>query len=220
MTNMVIWHIRGDIMKMIDYQKLANDDISNSTSTLNVHDHLKGKSVEDLRVLCDQDRLPFGVCILNVTGELNVGTIVRNALLTGARKVAIIGRRKYDKRGTVGSENYIDVERIDGFEDDGLTIDKDVFWSWIDDNDFAPVFCEQGGTLLPLVDWPKSIDQMAPRSPCLVFGNENRGVQDDILNDERGTIVSIPQRGVIRSYNVASASGIVMYSMTSGMKWL
>ncbi len=203
-----------------DYQELGNADISASISELNVHDHLKGKSVEELRALCDQDRSPFGVCILNITGELNVGTIVRNALLTGARKVAILGRRKYDKRGTVGSENYINVERIEALNEDGLTIDKDIFWTWIDDNNFMPIFCEHGGIPLTCVDWSEWIRDMSPRNPCLVFGNENRGVQDDILNDDRGHVVSIPQRGVIRSYNVASASGIVMYSMTEWMRWL
>ena len=202
-----------------DYQKLGNDDISASISELNVHDHLKGHSVEELRALCDQDRSPFGVCILNITGELNVGTIVRNALLTGAQKVAILGRRKYDKRGTVGSENYIDVERIDTLNKDGLTINVDMFWSWMKDNNFTPIFCEQGGIPLTMVDWTEWVSDMSPRNPCLVFGNENRGVQNDILNDERGYIVSIPQKGCIRSYNVASASGIVMYSMAENMRW-
>lgn len=203
-----------------DYQELGNADISAGISDLNVHDHLKDHSIEELRALCDQDRAPFGVCILNITGELNVGTIVRNALLTGARKVAILGRRKYDKRGTVGSENYIDVERIEALNGDGLTINKDIFWTWIDDNNFMPIFCEHGGIPLWCVDWSELIRDMGPRNPCLIFGNENRGVQDDILNDERGYIVSIPQKGCIRSYNVASASGIMMYSMIESMRWL
>lgn len=202
-----------------DYQKLGNADISASISDLNVHDHLKGLSIKELRDLCDKDRAPFGVCILNITGELNVGTIIRNALLTGARKVAIMGRRKYDKRGTVGSENYIDVERIEALNDDGLTINKDIFWTWIDDNNFMPIFCEHGGIPLTIVDWSEWVRDMSPRNLCLVFGNENRGVQDDILNDERGRIVSINQKGTIRSYNVASASAIVMHDLVTKMCW-
>lgn len=205
--------------KKIDYQKLGNEDVAASISHLNVHDHLKGISVEDLRDLCDKDRLPFAVCILNVTGELNVGTIVRNALLTGARQVAIIGRRKYDKRGTVGSQNYIEVERLDGLNDDGLTIDPDVFWGWMAKHGYRPIFVEQGGTLLNEIDWYNWVMSMRPLLPCLVFGNENRGVQDDLLYDRRGRIASIPQLGVIRSFNVASASAIVMYDMIRGMKW-
>ncbi len=205
----------------IDYQKLGNEDVAASLSSLNVHDHLKGKSVEELRELCDKDRLPFAVCILNVTGELNTGTIIRNALLTGAEKVALIGRRKYDKRGAVGSQNYIEIERIDALKEDGLTIDEEVFWDWLREGQgYKPFFVEQGGTPLSDIDWYNWVMSIQPLRPCLVFGNENRGIQDDILNDRRGRIVSIPQKGVIRSYNVASASGIVMYSMAAGMKWL
>lgn len=202
----------------IDYQALANADISESISNLNVHDHLKGYTVEELRDICYADRLPFGVCVLNVTGELNVGTIVRSALLTGANKVGIIGRRKYDKRGTVGSYNYIDVERVDGLNDDGLTINPDVFWGWMGANNFFPVFIEHGGMLLDDVDWDDVERPHMPCQPCLVFGNENRGVQDDLLNDDRGEIVSIEQRGVIRSFNVASAAAIVMYSLSTYME--
>lgn len=206
--------------KKIDYQKLGNDDVAAAISNLNVHNHLKGMSVKKLRELCDQDRLPFAVCILNVTGELNVGTIIRNALLSGAKQVAIIGRRKYDKRGTVGSQNYIEVERLDGLNDDGLTINPKIFWDWMGEHSYRPVFVEQGGTPLNKVDWWNWVLSMQPLHPCLVFGNENRGVQDDLLYDRRGRIVSIPQRGVIRSFNVASASAIVMYDMIRGMKWV
>lgn len=203
----------------IDYQKLGNDDISTSLSNLNVHDHLKGLSVAELRDLCDKDRKPFGVCILNVTGELNVGTIVRNALLTGARKVGIIGRRKYDKRGAVGSYNYIDVDRIEGLNEDGITINPDVFWTWMSDNNFRPLFVEQGGIMLKDIYWKEMFMRLQPLFPCLVFGNENRGVQDDILRDRRGHTISIEQLGVIRSYNVASASAIVLHHLSSDMKW-
>ena len=200
--------------KRVNYQELANNDISASISNLNVHDHLKGLSVEELRRLSDEDRKPFGVAILNVTGELNVGTIIRNAHLTGARKVAVLGRRKFDKRGTVGSENYVDVDRINALNEDGLTIDTNIFWAWMNDNNFSPIFCELGGTPLNDMDWTQKDDV------CLVFGNENRGVQDDLLNDGRSRIVSIEQRGVIRSFNVGTASGIIMYEMARSLGWL
>ena len=203
--------------EFIDYQEMANKDISASISNLNVHDELKGLSVPELRQICDKDRLPFGVCVLNITGELNVGTIIRNALLTGARKVGIIGRRKYDKRGTVGSYNYLDVDRVDGLNDDGITINTSVFWDWMKENNFFPVFIEHGGILLNNINWGDIEYNHMPYQPCLVFGNENRGIQEDLLNDNRGTIVSIAQRGVIRSFNVASASAIAMHSLSQSM---
>lgn len=206
-------------MTTIDYQKIANADISAGMSHMNVHDHLKQNTVEENRRLTELDRAPFGACVLNITGELNVGTIVRNALLTGAEKVGILGRRKSDSRGEVGSSNYIDVERIEGLNDDGLTVNPDIFWDWMDGNRFNPVFIEQGGCMLNDVNWELHCRAINPLRLCLVFGNENRGIQNDILHDDRGIIVSIEQLGAIRSYNVASAAAIVMHHLSSNMGW-
>jgi tRNA G18 (ribose-2'-O)-methylase SpoU len=92
---------------VVNYQEMANNDVAAALSHHNVLPEFKDMSVEDRRSFCDNDRLPFKVAILNITGELNVGTIIRNSLLMGAQEVLIIGRRRVDKRGTVGSENYI-----------------------------------------------------------------------------------------------------------------
>lgn len=205
-------------MSGTNYQTMANNDISASISHLNVHDHLKDLTVPELRAICDADRLPWMSCVLNVTGELNVGTIVRNSLLTGARRVLILGRRKYDKRGTVGSEHYVDVDRITAVESNGVDINPKIFWDHMDHYGAAPIFIEQGGTDLPNVFWNEWILEMGDRIPCLVFGNENRGVPENILQDA-DRIVSIPQKGVIRSYNVASAAAIVMYDMVTKAGW-
>jgi tRNA G18 (ribose-2'-O)-methylase SpoU len=206
------------MIKRVDYQELANADVMNGASSRNVHDNLKHHTVEELREINDSDRLPFGVAIVNVTGELNIGTIVRNALLTGAHKVGVIGRRKYDKRGTVGSEHYINVERIDALEDNGIDIRSDVFWQWMDDNCFYPVFVEQGGLMLNNVDWRRFVYIADPWQLCFVFGNENRGIPDYLLNDSHNHfVVSIEQRGVIRSFNVGSASAIVLHDFSSAI---
>lgn len=203
----------------IDYQQMANDDVSAGASHRNVHDNLKHLSVPELRALCDADRLPFAVCILNVTGELNTGSIVRSALLTGAERCFVFGRRRIDKRGCVGSENYVQVDRIDGLLDDGLTIDDVKFWDLMVGHNYFPVCCEQGGTPLSQMLWANTNASKEPLKPCLVFGNENRGVPDSILNDSRAVTVSIEQRGVIRSYNVSNAAAIIMHHMVSNMGW-
>lgn len=202
-------------MNRPNYQELANADISASFSSRNVHDHHKHLSVEELRAISQEDRLPFAVCVLNITGELNVGTVVRNAHLTGAERVGIVGRRKFDKRGAVGAENYVIIDRIDALEDDHVNIDPAPFWSWIDQHHYVPFFVEQGGTDIGYVHWGEIRAKIFPRKICLVFGNENRGIDARILRDPRGQVVSLAQRGVIRSFNVASASSIAMYSISS-----
>lgn len=206
--------------EVVNYQQMANDDVSKSISHHNVLPEFKDMSVEDRKDFCDKDRLPFKVAILNVTGELNTGTIIRNSLLMGAQEVLVIGRRKIDKRGAVGAENYIAVERIDAMLDE-TNIDCDAVRKiWLD-RKLWPVYVEQGGTEIPDFDWQHlTIDCAAlDVTPVLVFGNENRGVPHELLNDKRRDIVSVKQRGVLRSYNVGVTSGIVMMDMLTKMNW-
>jgi tRNA G18 (ribose-2'-O)-methylase SpoU len=83
------------------------------------------------------------------------------------------------------------------------------------------VYVEQGGTAIPNFDWDHLyIDTEAmDLIPVLVFGNENRGIPDELLNDKRRDIVSVSQRGVVRSYNVGVTSGIVISDMLTRMRW-
>lgn len=219
---------------MINYQKLANDDIGESLSTHNVLPEFKNMDVADRKAACDGDRLPFKVAILNVTGELNTGTIIRNSLLMGAQEVLVIGRRKIDKRGTVGSENYINVERIDAMLDE-TTIDCKKVAQIFRSKKLWPIYVEQGGTNIPDFKWTYHFTGVygSGLTPVLVFGNENRGIPDDLLNmnmelnvipdinndDRFGDIVSVKQRGVVRSYNVGVTSGMVMMDMVNQMEW-
>lgn len=207
-------------VKLVDYQKMANDDIATSLSHHNVLPEFKDMSVADRKAICDSDRLPYAVAILNVTGELNTGTIIRNALLMGALEVLVIGRRKIDKRGTVGAENYINVERIEAMVDE-TTIDSDAVVNIFKDRNYWPVYVEQGGVEIPDYDWfdlhKECFD--SNKTPILVFGNENRGVPDELLNNGFGDIVSVRQRGVLRSYNVGVTSGMVMMDMLNNMEW-
>jgi tRNA G18 (ribose-2'-O)-methylase SpoU len=50
---------------------------------------------------------------------------------------------------------------------------------------------------------------------CLVFGNESNGLPESFLNSDMKKI-SIPQLGVLRSFNVSAAAAIVMWDF---YKW-
>lgn len=182
----------------------------------NVHDNLKEKTNSELKDLVKLDRFSFHVIAINLTGDLNIGTIIRSSILHGAEKVWIFGRRKYDKRGAVGSQNYIDVEKIYGFEEkDSLTFDVEEFKKLVDQNGLIPVFVEQGGISLEKFDW--DFDTQGKKI-ALVLGNETNGIPEDFI-EEDDYLVSIPQRGVIRSFNVSSAMNIVTWDLRKAKKW-
>jgi len=50
------------------------------------------------------------------------------------------------------------------------------------------------------------------KTPCLVFGNENSGIPTCLT--DKYLCFHIPQRGVIRSLNVASAAAVAMYEFS------
>jgi tRNA G18 (ribose-2'-O)-methylase SpoU len=193
---------------MINYKELITEE---NLKMFNIHDDLKDKSVEELKEICDEQRLPFSVGIINITGGLNVGGIIRSASLFGARRVVIFGRKVFDKRSTVGAHNYIKIKHYK--ELSSLKINQVMA-----EHDMTPVFIEQGGTPLPEYQWAES---KLWRHPCLIFGNENSGIPDYLLEEMKSfDRISIPQRGVLRSFNVASTASIVMYDLSMKMGWV
>lgn len=207
----------------VNYREIIGKQSDEINNGLNVHNHLKDRTVEQLRELQDADRNPFAVAALNVTGDMNIGTIVRNACLAGAQAVYIIGRRRYDKRGTVGAQNYIDVHRLDALEDDKITISPEAFVDIMRENNMYPIFVEQGGEPVGSFSWKEKFSNLET-TPCLVMGNENSGVSDEILATQklfRGSFtVSLPQKGVLRSLNVGAASAAIIWNMCLEMEWL
>jgi len=205
---------------MVNYQTLAREDITKGMSEHNVMDEFKGMTLEERKAICDADRLPFAVAVLNVTGELNVGTILRSSLLMGASKVFIIGRRRYDRRSTVGSEFYLNVEKHEAMETD-VDIDCNEVLRIFEENNLIPIYVEQGGQTIPNFYWQGVIEDInsSGKMPVLVLGNENRGVPSELLNNENHFCVSLPQKGIIRSYNVSVAASMVMMDMINNMGW-
>lgn len=207
-------------------QCLANirdQELMRANSCYNVHDHLKGLSVEELQAISLTDRLPWHTMCLNVTGDLNVGTMIRTSHCMGAKSVIIYGKQKIDGRSLVGSANYVKVEKIPGIDNEQLDADK--FVSLLESRKLTPVFVETNGIPINKVTWKTRIEAMNYRGtePCLIMGNETGGIPNELLTAAQFlpncVVVQIPQRGVIRSMNVAVAHAMVVQAMTSAMGW-
>lgn len=185
----------------MNYSDVINDTASRH---YNVADEYKDNTVEENRERCRKDSLPFSIAAMSVAGDLNIGMMMRTASLLGARDFFIFGRKKYDKRSTVGAQNYINVHRY--------PMDVKSLHDVCQDTEYQPVFIEQGGLTVPLTEgeW----DRM-PTKPMFVFGSESDGIPEDIMYTfPYAPIISIPQHGVLRSYNVAAAMSIVTWEAT------
>lgn len=209
---------------MVNLNEERQKDITAMQNPQNVRSEFKELSLEDCQQQCFQDRLPFDACFLNITSDLNVSASIRTLHLLGVDKIFILGKKKLDRRALVGAEFYTDIEYMGGLNLDTLEVESHVFLDMISRNqDYFPIFVEMGGQNLKDIDWQKSLKKFDNESyrPLLIFGNEQRGIGDNIFaltkQLERFIVVSIPMKGVLRSLNVSASVAIVTWDLVSQM---
>ena len=168
----------------------------------------------------------LSVLLFNVRTDGNVGMIIRQACLMGCRRVIICGKKQYDRRFTVGSHHYIDIEFWDkplivntrtvspGVFKETVDYDPQAFIDLCKTGNYTPVFLEQGGMDIQQIKW------QTVENPLLVLGNESLGIPQTFINvvkKRRCLFVSIPQSSVIRSMNVAMAGSIAIWEMVKNV---
>jgi len=165
-----------------------------STWRRNVVDKYKGMPVERIRDDLRSTAHPFSVLMEHWHGDFNISTLIRNANVFNAERVFYLGRRGFDRRGTVGAHHYVDLNHLSSIEN--LLEFSDQYTLVALDNNISDCIS------LTDFEWPQR--------PLMIFGEEGTGITDTVLDicDHR---VSIPQWGSIRSLNVGTSSGIVMY---------
>lgn len=207
----------------VDVGALRNQAIPDIYSEKNVPDDLKHLSVPELQQITATKTFPFWVMMLNVLGDMNVATTIRSAHLMGAERCVVFGRRKIDNRGLVGAANYTPVDKIWAVNED-LTLQTDVFVQYCESHAVVPVFVEQGGENMYELDWQHVHNSCVAvnKKIMLVMGTERDGIPPDIMQAGTalgGRVVSIPQRGVIRSHNLSMAFAMVATCMLRDLYW-
>lgn len=179
---------------------------------MNVLDELKGNSVATNQAIAKSSTKNFAVATFDLKGDLNLGTIIRTAHLTGARDFFILNHRQWDRRSAVGTHNYINVEKHDECYDFLATK------LMLTTKGYYPVVVEHGG--MDLTKWIKRYHSFfrkilgtSPLNPCFIFGPEDTGFPSDWPAH-----ISLKQLGVSRSFNVSSAAAIVLYNFSQSIK--
>jgi tRNA G18 (ribose-2'-O)-methylase SpoU len=140
-------------------------------------------------------RRGFHVAIENWQHDLNIGTVVRNANAFMAAAVHIVGNRRWNRRGAMVTDRYVDVRHHPTVAD---------LAAWAASEQLPLV----GVDLLPgSVD---IVDADLPERCVLLFGQEGPGLSDD-ARAAADSVLHIPQAGSTRSINAGVASGIAMY---------
>jgi len=183
------------------HQKAIADGTKHFSSwQYNVADHFKDKTVEEIRQTLKCSAFPFAVCMENIIGDFNLGTVARNCNAFGAQAMYYIGNKKVDRRSMVGVHNYLDVIWLPTV-DDFIKL-KEKYHVVAVDNVSGAV--------------PISTYNFVPNT-LFVFGEEGTGLTP-AMQGMCQDMIYIEQFGSVRSLNVGTASGIIMHEFVSKYK--
>ena len=162
--------------------------------TRNLVDEYKGLSNEEVFEALSKKRNTLEVAIENVEHDFNIGTVVRNANSFNVSKVHIIGRKKYNRRGAMCTDKYLEILHWDNIEE---------------------FLASQEGRELVAIEnnTPRALplgDKKFTDKTTLIFGSENNGISAELL-EKAHDVRYIESFGSTRSVNVGVASGIAMY---------
>ena len=165
--------------------------------TRNLIDEYTGLKNEQVFDALDKKRTPLEIAIENVEHDFNIGTIVRSANSFNVKKVHIIGKKKYNRRGAMCTDKYLEIVHHVTIED---------FLETQEDRELVAI---ENNTprAKPLHD--KKFTQ----NTTLIFGSENNGITPELL-EKAEDVRFIESFGSTRSVNVGVAAGIAMYEYT------
>lgn len=165
--------------------------------TRNLIDKYKGLTNEQIFSDLSQSRTSLEIAIENVEHDFNIGSIVRTANSFNVSRVHIIGKKKYNRRGAMCTDKYIEIVHHD-------TIDA--------------FLASQAGREIVAIE--NNTERAAPlhdkkfiQNTTLVFGSENNGITRELLS-HASDVRFIESFGSTRSVNVGAAAAIAMYEWT------
>lgn len=128
------------------------------------------------------------IAIENVSQDLNIGSIVRSANAFNVAGVHIIGRRRWNKRGAMVTNRYLDVRH---HPEPGELLD------WAAADGYEVIGIDNGPGAQPLEG------AALPERCLMVFGSEGEGISAE-LSAGCSRLLRIGQYGSTRSINVAA----------------
>ncbi len=168
----------------------------------NVHTLLQPIPNDHVKKLAKAQAIPLALLLFNLDGNMNVGMILRTAVVLGCSTVYLVGKKRYDPRSTVGAKNYITIHHVPSIDDPKL---------FFDSNNLQPILLEQGGEPLETFSFAPFLKESTTKLPTIVLGCESTGIPPSWLEAKLGPTISISQMGVLRSLNVSIAASIFLY---------
>jgi tRNA G18 (ribose-2'-O)-methylase SpoU len=167
----------------------------------NVIDRYRYWTVEAIVADLESRRHPLRIAIQNWEHDFNIGSIVRTANAFNVAGVHIIGRRRWNRRGAMVTDRYLDVSHHPSV------------------TDFAEQIRSDGCVIIGVDNLAGAVPldrSELPQQTCLVFGSEGPGLTDELVAVCE-QLVAITQYGSTRSLNAGAAAAIAMYQWA--LRW-
>jgi tRNA G18 (ribose-2'-O)-methylase SpoU len=135
------------------------------------------------------------IAIQNWEHDFNIGSMVRTANAFNVGGVHIIGRRRWNRRGAMVTDRYLNVSHHPSVDD------------------FAEQIAAEGYHIIGVDNLPGAVPLERfelPERTCLVFGSEGPGLTEELVA-VCTQLVAITQYGSTRSLNAGAAAAIAMY---------
>ena len=170
---------------------------------------MQNKQLEHQDFNAKQNKYSLSLFLHNISSPLNVGGFFRLADALGIEKIYFAGTTPMPPNSKINktsrsAEKYVAFELVEN----ALETLKD-----LQQNNIEIVCLEICNTSQDLNTFKVEKDKQY----CLVLGEENRGVAQEIL-DLADSIYHIPMEGVNSSMNVVSACAIASYTIINQLK--
>lgn len=180
------------------FEQFAVNYENEVTENSNTREIYKNSTLREIRADLEKNRSQLINVCMNLTKDLNKASMIRanNAFLGQA--VFMVGKRRYNRRGTVGTHLYENVYHAHTLEDIVEYFKPLGYTVFAVDNVVLDGFT------------PENIwDVKFPEKSIFVYGEEQRGLsEDEIRLCDR--MVYINQTGSVRSLNVSQAGAVIM----------
>lgn len=179
--------------------------MAQALETRNIIDHYHYWTTEAIKADLDSKRHNFSIFCCNLGNDFNIATVIRNANAFLAKNIYIYGRKKWDRRGAVGTYKYMNIHHIP--ENDELS--------------YMELFDNPENEVVAIDNIPEAVNVntfqwSSKKHTIMVLGQEQIGIAPNILSMCE-KFVYIPQYGSVRSLNVGTASGIMMNDFCAKM---
>ena len=165
--------------------------------TRNLIDEYKTLTNEQVFDALSKKRTPLEIAIENVEHDFNIGSIVRTANSFNVKKVHIIGRKKYNRRGAMCTDKYLEIIHHPDLE------------SFLKTQENRELVAIENNTPRAKELHSKEFNP----DTTLIFGSENSGISRELL-EKADDVRFIESFGSTRSVNVGAAAAIAMYEYT------